>query len=92
MGRELMRPKEHRSPVIIEHEKQRARRLLDLWEKEIDHPLMASLLNMAQITLICALQMVTRKADFQWRAEHAKLSAWAGEIAKRPSIAATEPP
>jgi glutathione S-transferase len=91
LGRELMRPEEHRSPLIIEHEKQRRRRMLDLWEGEIDHPLMGGALNMAQISLICALQMVTGKPDFQWPPEHAKLAAWAGGMAERPSIAATRP-
>ncbi len=89
LGRELMRAEEHRSPIIIEHEKQRSRRMIDLWEREIAYPIMAGDLNMAQITLVCGLPPAMRKADFQWPAEHALLGAWATRIAAHPSIKAT---
>src|SRR6185312_2572488 len=37
-GRELARPRDERSPGVIAHETERARRMVGLWEKEIGHP------------------------------------------------------
>jgi glutathione S-transferase len=91
-GRELSRPQHERSPTIILHETHRSTRLIDVWEQEIDRPLMHGALNMAQITLACALGLEARNPDFQWRAGHPKLSAWYDRIASRPSFAATAPP
>ena len=91
-GRELSRPRHERSPTIILHEAHRSRRLADVWEREIDHPLMRGALNMAQITLACALGLDARNPDFQWRHGHPRLSDWLDHIAARPSFAATAPP
>ncbi len=91
-GRELSRPEDERSATIIEHERQRSRRMADLWESEIAHPLMNGRLNMAQITLVCALQLERRNPDIQWRSGHPKLSEWTDKIAERTSIAETLPP
>ncbi len=91
-GRELYRPADERSPTIIEHERQRSRRMADIWETEIDNPHMRGPLNMAQITLVCALQLERRNPDSRWRPGHPKLSQWIDEIGKRPSVAATAPP
>ncbi len=91
-GRELYRPADERSPTIIEHERQRSRRMADIWETEIDNPRLRGPLNMAQITLVCALQLERRNPDIRWRPGHPKLSQWIDEIGKRPSIAATAPP
>ena len=91
-GRELSRPENERSPAIIQHETDRARRMTDLWELEIDNPLMSGALNVAQITLACALGLEARNPDFQWRAGHPKLSRWFDGIAARPSFTATAPP
>ena len=38
-GREIVRPENEQSPTIIRHETDRARRMADLWETEIEHPL-----------------------------------------------------
>ena len=91
-GRELKRPEDERSPTIIEHEQQRSRRMTALWEREIDHPLMHGPLNMAQITLVCALQLERRNPGIQWRPAHPKLSEWTNRISERISIAETLPP
>jgi len=74
--RELARPENERSQTTIEHERQRSRRLTALWESEIEHPLMNGKLNIAQITLVCALQLERRNPGFQWRSGHPKLSMW----------------
>lgn len=91
-NREIVRPETERSPTVIEHEAQRSRRMADVWEREIDHPLMRRKLNLAQLTLACALGLDARIPEFRWRPEHPKLRAWFDTIAARPSFAATAPP
>ena len=91
-SRENARPESERSPTTIKHEAARAARMADVWENEISHPWMHGTLNMAQITLVCALGMEARNPDRHWRTGHATLSAWYDRIAARPSLAATSPP
>ena len=91
-SRENVRPANERSPTTIKHEAARAARLADAWEKEIAHPWMHGALNMAQITLACALGMEARNADLHWRAGHPKLCGWYDRLAVRPSLAATAAP
>jgi glutathione S-transferase len=91
-GREIVRPPNERSPTIIQHEADRSRRMSDLWEREIDHPLMQGALNMAQISLACALGLEARNPDLDWRRGHPKQCDWFGRIAARRSFAATAPP
>lgn len=91
-GRELARPKNERSPTVIEHETDRAARMVDVWEREIGHPVMTGALNIAQLTLACALGMAARNPDFRWREGHPGLAAWFDRFAARPSFIATAPP
>ncbi len=91
-GRELHRPEEDRSPTIIAHESARSGRMLDLWEKGVQHPLLLADLNMMQITIVCALQLEKLNTQFEWRAGHPNLRAWEVDLAKRRSIADTVPP
>ena len=90
--RELYRPENERSPGVIRHEADRAARLLALWEREIAHPYMRGPLNMAQLTLACALGLEARNRDFEWRSGHPRLLDWYRPIAARPSFQATAPP
>ncbi len=88
-GRELRhRPEEERSPTIIEHERQRSRRMADLWERQIENPLMNGQFNMAQITLACALLYESQVLGSSWREGHPKLATWLDDIAERQSVAA----
>ena len=91
-GREIVRPENEQSPTIIRHETDRAWRMADLWETEIEHPLMHGALNLVQITLACALGLEVRNPQLRWRPGHPKLSAWFDRIAARPSFTATAPP
>lgn len=91
-GREILRPENERSPGVIQHETERAWRMADLWERQIDHPLMHGALNLLQITLACALGLEARNPGFRWRAGRPKLAKWFDEIAARPSFEATRPP
>ena len=64
-----------------------------LWENsEIDNPLMRGSINMAQITLIAALQMNRWKSELELCESHPKLSDWAERMSARPSIRATALP
>ena len=90
--RELHRPPNERSPTVIEHEKERARRMADLWEREIGDPLLHGRLNLIQLTLACALGIDARNPDFKWREGRGKLARWFDAFAARPSFAATAPP
>ena len=91
-GRELRhRPEGERSPTIIEHERQRSRRMHDLWERQIESPLMRGPLNMAQILLACALLYESQVLGSAWRQGHPKLTSWLDAMAERPSVAATAP-
>jgi glutathione S-transferase len=91
-GREILRPANERSPGVMEHETERAWRMADVWEREIDHPVMRGELNMVQLTLACALGLEARNPDFRWRPGRPKLSRWFDRIAARPSFVATAPP
>jgi hypothetical protein len=90
-GREILRPQEERSPGVIQHEKDRAERMADVWEREIDHALMRGPLNMPQITLACAFGLEARNPAFHWRPRHPKLCDWFDGVAARPSFVATAP-
>ena len=90
-SRELARPENERSPTLLRHEAERSRRMADLWEREIDHPLMHGALNLAQMTLACGLGLEARNPDLQWRPQHPKLCTWFERLAARPSFAATAP-
>lgn len=91
-GREILRPEDERSPGVIQHEMERAQRMVHLWEREIDHQLMGGALNMIQISLACALGLEARNPGFRWRPGHPKLAKWFDQIAARPSFIATAPP
>lgn len=91
-GREILRPQNERSPTVVQHEAHRGARMADLWEAQIDHPWMRGPLNMAQITLACALGLEARNPDLHWRPGRPKLCDWYGPIAARASFAATAPP
>ena len=92
LGRETFRPKIEQSPTTLQHEADRARRLMDVWEREIENPLMHGALNLPQITLACALGFTALIAEFEWRSGHPKLGAWFDKISAIPSVAATAPP
>jgi glutathione S-transferase len=91
-GREIVRPPDEQSPTTIRHEVARAGRMADLWENEIDHPLMRGALNLGQITLACALGLDARNPNLVWRLGHPKLCAWFDRFVARPSFAGTSPP
>lgn len=91
-ARELRRPAREQSPTVIAHEAARAARMLAVWEKSAEHPLLTAPLNMLQITLACALGLEVRTLGTQWRASAPKLARWYAAVSRRPSFVATQPP
>ena len=90
--REARRSRNEQSPTVIRHEVDRAARLIDHWQAEIDHLWMQGKLNLAQIALVCGLGMEARNPEFRWRAGHPTLCAWFDRMVARPSIVRTAPP
>jgi glutathione S-transferase len=92
-SRELARAAGERSPTTIKHEAARAERMADLWESQINHAWMngppSMPINMARITLACALGHASRIADLRWRDGRPQLSAWFDAFARRPSFQST---
>ena len=90
----LYRPLEIRSDTIINHERRRALRLADIFEKEIQNELLLGPLNMAQITLACVFhgRKHAGPADFFWQNGRPKLCKWIERIGHNLSIRETVPP
>jgi len=91
-SREILRPRNERSPGVIRHEADRAWRMADHWESEIGNPLMHGAPSLVHFTLACALGLEARIPEFRWRPGHPKLDDWYGRLASRASFAATRPP
>ena len=90
--REGFRPVDERSPGIVGHEQARAARLIDVWENEIiDSAMQRDLNNMAQLTLITALQLEQWNPEFKWRKGHPRLVEWCDQLSDRPSLQETAP-
>ena len=81
-----------RRRLVIEHERRRAKRMVGLWETEIGNPWMQGPLNMAQITLVCALDLDRLVTGFRWRDDQPALVAWMERFEARPSLSSTLPP
>lgn len=87
--REIHRPDDEQSPTIIAHEKDRAARFADLWDKEITGPFIQGPLNRTQITLFCTLDIERLLPEFDWRTDHPNLVKWYEKMASRPSLQST---
>ena len=92
LGREKWRSVNEQSPKIVLHETERANRLLNLWEQQINHPLFQGQLNMVQIVFGCTLGFADLIPDFSWRSTHPKLDSWFEAMSARPSFLETKPP
>lgn len=87
--REMKRPEDERSPGVIAHEVERARRLLAMWEDDTDNRWLTGDLNHVQMALVAALDTLGRLDDPP--AIGPNLAAWHARISTRPSIAETAP-
>ena len=91
-GRELKRPELERSATLLEHEQERAARLIQFWEELAGHPVLIGPLNLTQITLATALDMDQRITPFNWRTDNPGLDRWMTAISARPSLRQTAVP
>lgn len=89
--REMRRPIGERSGTIIQHEKERAVRLADFWEREIVHPLMQEPANFAQLLLIVGLDLAAATKIEELECGRPKLSIWAQRLREMPSVQDTRP-
>lgn len=90
-AREMRRPAAERSPGILAHEADRARRIAEFWERNIGHCIMQGPLNMAQLLLIAGLDFAAfaRMGDFVRDRE--ALTAWTMRTRDLPAVKATAP-
>jgi len=90
----LYRTDQERSDTIIRHERARALRLADVFENQVEKPVLSGDINIAQIVLACVLhgRDHANPEDFPWREGRPKLSAWVNKIGLRTSILKTIPP
>jgi glutathione S-transferase len=91
-GREVRRPDDEQSPGIIAHERSRNARLAKAWEQKIHHPLMTGDLNIAQLTLYCAMDALTAYTGVEATPSHPNLQAWRRKLSTRRSLSLTPPP
>jgi glutathione S-transferase len=89
--REMRRPEGERSPGIIAHERERAERLADQWERDVSHPLMTGAINLAQLYLIAGLDQAVHWGIADHAASRPALAAWLARLRQRPSAQATAP-
>ena len=90
----LYREREQRSDVIINHERDRALRMADAFEKEVQGEVMTGPINMAQLTLVCVLHGRPNGSPigFTWQDNRPNLCSWIDRIGQVPAIADTLPP
>lgn len=89
-GRELIyRDEAIWSETLLTHERARALRLMDFFERKVHDPVMTGPLNMAQITLASALhgRPMGQPPGFDWQEGHPNLVAWVTRIGEVQSIA-----
>jgi len=89
----IYRPPEMRSETIIDHERRRASRLADIFEKEVQGDVLLGPINMAQITLACVFHgnMIDSLPEFAWQEGRPHLSNWIERIGQNSSVKETAP-
>lgn len=91
-GREYYRPEGERSPGVMAHEAQRARRLADRFEVLVRQPDLMGPPRMAHFVLAAAMDFARVRKLVDLRDGRPNLAAWHGEISARPSLRETLPP
>ena len=89
----IYRPPELRSETIIDHERRRASRLADIFEKEVQGDVLLGPINMAQITLACVFHgnMIDSLPEFAWQEGRPHLCNWVERIGQNLSVKETAP-
>ncbi|MFT5445018.1 MAG: glutathione S-transferase [Gammaproteobacteria bacterium] len=93
-GREfLYRPAELHSPRLLEHERERAFRLLRVFENAVDGDVLIGPLNMAQLTLAAIVcKPEGQPPGFDWRDSHPRLAVWADRMSPLECVMGSAPP
>jgi glutathione S-transferase len=91
-AREVRRPETERSPATRAHETARIKRMADLFESTVDHPVLRSGPNMAQLVLAVALETAHARTFGDLTEGRPRLAQWLAPIAQRPAMLATAPP
>ena len=83
-----------RSETIIGHERRRAFRLADYFEKEVQGEYLSGPINMAQITLACVFHgnMFDGLPEFAWQEGRPHLCNWVERIGQNSSVKKTALP
>jgi glutathione S-transferase len=89
--REMRRPEGERSPTIVAHEAERARRLADFWEDEIADPLIGSTPDMAQLLLVSGIDFAIISDMLDPLAGRPRLTAWHRRLYRHAAVRATSP-
>lgn len=89
--REQRRPASEQSRAIVAHEQARAARLAERWAADIADPLMSGALNIAQLTLLSALDRLETDTEMDLPGQYASLDVWCRNMNQRASIVATHP-
>lgn len=88
--REMRRPAGERSPTILAHEAERARRMADHFEARVAaDPLLQGQPNMAQLVLAAGLDFARTNAMGDFTEGRPQLAAWLARISERPAMRAT---
>ena len=89
----IYRSPEMHSETIINHERRRASRLADVFEKEVEGKLLSGPINMAQITLACVFHgnMIDSLPEFAWQEGRPHLCNWVERIGQNLSVKETAP-
>lgn len=89
--REMRRPPAERSPTVLAHEVERARRLAAHWNDTVAHPHMSGPPNMAQLLLIAGLDFAANEGMGDFEMVNPRLAGFAARMRALPSVVATRP-
>ena len=91
-AREMSRPESERSPKALAHEASRTRRMADVFEGAVAHPVLRTEPNMAQLVLAVALETARARNFGDLTDGRPALARWLAPISQRPAMLATAPP
>lgn len=91
-AREIKRPVTTQSREIIDYERNRALRLADYFENNIQESVFEGDWNKPQLLLFCALDLERRIRNFDWRISRPGLSDWFRRLDSSIVAAASLPP
>ena len=87
----IYRSPEIRSQIVINHERRRAFRLADVFEKEVQSELLIGPINMTQIILACIFHgnILDSLTEFKWQDGRPNLCNWVTQLDQIPSVRET---